>query len=187
MNLSGRYLMRHELVLDIFFFLMIRRPPRSTLFPYTTLFRSRPRARGQNPPASIQSVPPRSTSRPRRTPLGRTVPPRCRVVALTRGWPSARAGAPRMGHRSLPGLAREDGQTIGHSHWSRQRRHPEQVWARQPRQRFAVGVGRSRADQLPAAAISIGESSCRRLWTQVSGLLVVQSLALSWIFTAALL
>src|ERR1041384_8397609 len=28
-----------------FFFLMIRRPPRSTLFPYTTLFRSGPRAR----------------------------------------------------------------------------------------------------------------------------------------------
>src|SRR3712207_7068250 len=28
-----------------FFFLMIRRPPRSTLFPYTTLFRSRPRDR----------------------------------------------------------------------------------------------------------------------------------------------
>src|SRR5690242_21678588 len=26
----------------IFFFLMIRRPPRSTLFPYTTLFRSLP-------------------------------------------------------------------------------------------------------------------------------------------------
>src|SRR3712207_8642531 len=26
--------------MDIFFFLMIRRPPRSTLFPYTTLFRS---------------------------------------------------------------------------------------------------------------------------------------------------
>src|SRR3712207_7964984 len=27
-------------VLHLFFFLMIRRPPRSTLFPYTTLFRS---------------------------------------------------------------------------------------------------------------------------------------------------
>src|SRR3712207_7981710 len=27
-------------VLGLFFFLMIRRPPRSTLFPYTTLFRS---------------------------------------------------------------------------------------------------------------------------------------------------
>src|SRR5256885_10388929 len=30
-----------------FFFLMIRRPPRSTLFPYTTLFRS-------GPPAAVQ-------------------------------------------------------------------------------------------------------------------------------------
>src|SRR5256885_3899911 len=28
-------------VIHCFFFLMIRRPPRSTLFPYTTLFRSR--------------------------------------------------------------------------------------------------------------------------------------------------
>src|SRR3712207_7117031 len=28
------------LVIYVFFFLMIRRPPRSTLFPYTTLFRS---------------------------------------------------------------------------------------------------------------------------------------------------
>src|SRR3712207_7043272 len=28
---------------EYFFFLMIRRPPRSTLFPYTTLFRSAPR------------------------------------------------------------------------------------------------------------------------------------------------
>src|SRR2546422_5458952 len=30
-----------ELHTQFFFFLMIRRPPRSTLFPYTTLFRSR--------------------------------------------------------------------------------------------------------------------------------------------------
>src|SRR5438105_15959515 len=30
-----------------FFFLMIRRPPRSTLFPYTTLFRSTTRIRDQ--------------------------------------------------------------------------------------------------------------------------------------------
>src|SRR5436305_15260852 len=29
-------------IIRSFFFLMIRRPPRSTLFPYTTLFRSRP-------------------------------------------------------------------------------------------------------------------------------------------------
>src|SRR5438874_11375323 len=30
----------HVSICSLFFFLMIRRPPRSTLFPYTTLFRS---------------------------------------------------------------------------------------------------------------------------------------------------
>src|ERR1041385_6352799 len=35
-----------------FFFLMIRRPPRSTLFPYTTLFRSHPRTRTATPASS---------------------------------------------------------------------------------------------------------------------------------------
>src|SRR5260370_16045494 len=39
---------------DIFFFLMIRRPPRSTLFPYTTLFRSPPR--GQEQPGDLLLV-----------------------------------------------------------------------------------------------------------------------------------
>src|SRR3972149_8065484 len=34
-------LLLFEFSLCFFFFLMIRRPPRSTLFPYTTLFRSR--------------------------------------------------------------------------------------------------------------------------------------------------
>src|SRR5467141_4468507 len=34
------------LFVSFFFFLMIRRPPRSTLFPYTTLFRSRRRSPG---------------------------------------------------------------------------------------------------------------------------------------------
>src|SRR5437667_11515673 len=33
-----------RLITLLFFFLMIRRPPRSTLFPYTTLFRSRARS-----------------------------------------------------------------------------------------------------------------------------------------------
>src|SRR3712207_8405065 len=36
----------------LFFFLMIRRPPRSTLFPYTTLFRSRDHAGDVTPPKS---------------------------------------------------------------------------------------------------------------------------------------
>src|SRR2546429_2940465 len=35
------YARKLALLVSIFFFLMIRRPPRSTLFPYTTLFRSR--------------------------------------------------------------------------------------------------------------------------------------------------
>src|SRR2546426_5859764 len=43
-------------MLVFFFFLMIRRPPRSTLFPYTTLFRSvgdrRDRERGPEHPAA---------------------------------------------------------------------------------------------------------------------------------------
>src|SRR5260370_5664579 len=50
----------------LFFFLMIRRPPRSTLFPYTTLFRSHRPARlppgtgAPNPGERRASWPPRS-------------------------------------------------------------------------------------------------------------------------------
>src|SRR6266849_4853731 len=51
-----------SLLLHFFFFLMIRRPPRSTLFPYTTLFRSP--ARAGHPPSS------RALDTGRRTPAG---------------------------------------------------------------------------------------------------------------------
>src|SRR2546426_9986904 len=34
------YQVSYVIFIFVFFFLMIRRPPRSTLFPYTTLFRS---------------------------------------------------------------------------------------------------------------------------------------------------
>src|SRR6202012_6264124 len=37
---SGKLPFRARAISTCFFFLMIRRPPRSTLFPYTTLFRS---------------------------------------------------------------------------------------------------------------------------------------------------
>src|SRR3989454_9635404 len=47
--------------ISIFFFLMIRRPPRSTLFPYTTLFRSAPRAHDAG-----RAGPPRQEARVRR-------------------------------------------------------------------------------------------------------------------------
>src|SRR5258706_3294570 len=40
-----------DMLILFFFFLMIRRPPRSTLFPYTTLFRSRPEVVRRGVPA----------------------------------------------------------------------------------------------------------------------------------------
>ena len=46
--------MHHSVVHGVFFFLMIRRPPRSTLFPYTTLFRS---FIGMNLPPSTENKP----------------------------------------------------------------------------------------------------------------------------------
>src|SRR5438445_6770587 len=59
---------------SLFFFLMIRRPPRSTLFPYTTLFRSlpvrvRPDARAGGVPAVSRHAR-RRLDRPRRVPPG---------------------------------------------------------------------------------------------------------------------
>src|SRR2546426_5700114 len=55
--------------LAYFFFLMIRRPPRSTLFPYTTLFRSvvPPVPRGRRRPGVNPVTAPRA--RRRRLPL----------------------------------------------------------------------------------------------------------------------
>src|SRR2546430_4914606 len=40
-SVTNHSLWSRYVILSLFFFLMIRRPPRSTLFPYTTLFRSR--------------------------------------------------------------------------------------------------------------------------------------------------
>src|SRR2546430_11604483 len=53
-----------RLVLVFFFFLMIRRPPRSTLFPYTTLFRSAPRGGRIINNGSISAHAPRPNSAP---------------------------------------------------------------------------------------------------------------------------
>src|SRR6267142_6129967 len=43
-----------QTIISYFFFLMIRRPPRSTLFPYTTLFRSSA-GRGSRAPAMVMA------------------------------------------------------------------------------------------------------------------------------------
>src|SRR2546426_2536387 len=45
---------------------MIRRPPRSTLFPYTTLFRSRPRCRADRADGMAQYPQGRGAVRPQR-------------------------------------------------------------------------------------------------------------------------
>src|SRR5215469_18171743 len=58
-----------------FFFLMIRRPPRSTLFPYTTLFRPRrPRPTAAEQAARSAATGSRRAARPR----GSRAPPRDR-------------------------------------------------------------------------------------------------------------
>src|SRR3712207_6922124 len=67
-----------------FFFLMIRRPPRSTLFPYTTLFRSSRRPAGLPRPAT----PSRGRSSSAAAAMTST-------VGWSTTWPVARRG----GHR----------------------------------------------------------------------------------------
>src|SRR5580698_11133158 len=54
--------------MQVFFFLMIRRPPRSTLFPYTTLFRSPPVAARRCPRTACHDLAlVAAVGRPRRT------------------------------------------------------------------------------------------------------------------------
>src|SRR2546430_9666620 len=55
----------------LFFFLMIRRPPRSTLFPYTTLFRSRRDAEGRLSRIPEETAREGSRRRPARRPRRR--------------------------------------------------------------------------------------------------------------------
>src|SRR6266446_8703456 len=51
------YSFRAPFYISFFFFLMIRRPPRSTLFPYTTLFRSVREGRGRSHRHRVQPQP----------------------------------------------------------------------------------------------------------------------------------
>src|SRR3712207_8319678 len=69
--------------LSVCFFLMIRRPPRSTLFPYTTLFRSRQERPGLR-------APPRGELRRGRARVPRGDPPSARL----------RSGVEQPGDRS---------------------------------------------------------------------------------------
>src|SRR6266508_6094170 len=55
MFFSSNYYLKHPHFV-FFFFLMIRRPPRSTLFPYTTLFRSTPTPTSTSAPGWVTSA-----------------------------------------------------------------------------------------------------------------------------------
>src|SRR3712207_8342802 len=71
----------------LFFFLMIRRPPRSTLFPYTTLFRSEdPRKRT----IRLQGM------------AGQDWPRRRRGTSLRGGRPAGRGRGDAAAYRNLP-------------------------------------------------------------------------------------
>src|SRR3712207_7295166 len=58
-------------IIMFFFFLMIRRPPRSTLFPYTTLFRSEAHGREAEVPAARNDPAHRRNEDARRRTAGR--------------------------------------------------------------------------------------------------------------------
>src|ERR1035437_5199699 len=88
-----------------FFFLMIRRPPRSTLFPYTTLFRSkvtRPTCSGRTRTPTCTRLPSATESRPVEgcaPPTSRSSPTAALCFALT---PARASCQLRRGRRRLP-------------------------------------------------------------------------------------
>src|SRR3989449_10548332 len=76
------------------FFLMIRRPPRSTLFPYTTLFRSRRSASGLSAPTAGTARTSRRTSRGTRGITPTTTAARARAGVPTTSSPTAPTARP---------------------------------------------------------------------------------------------
>src|SRR3712207_3694774 len=150
--------------LNIFFFLMIRRPPRSTLFPYTTLFRSSSAAR------STSTAPSRATfwswtsstwghragrgssgatpaSSPSRTveASSRTTTPtptRRSGTSAASGWVSGRSGPPQTEFSDVEsgggaGSAGDAPQTYGEGQGF-EPAEPEASGLRRPEQTFAA-------------------------------------------------
>src|SRR5258706_10970690 len=82
-------------ILLSFFFLMIRRPPRSTLFPYTTLFRS-------SVAAFTAATSPTMTALTSAWPTWRTGPARVTLADLSMASvPAMRAARPRVSRRPM--------------------------------------------------------------------------------------
>src|SRR2546422_2094968 len=130
----------------VFFFLMIRRPPRSTLFPYTTLFRSRDR---RVPQAGRGAGRPRPAAFPR----GRGVDRGCRpdlalLLPEHLRRPRARsrlspARAPSLEGAGARGPAREGGLAAGRR--ARRAAQGERRLARGFSSGFGLWSGRARA------------------------------------------
>src|SRR6266576_1781796 len=120
-----------------FFFLMIRRPPRSTLFPYTTLFRSAVLG-------AVRCAVPRSTRRHQYHDRG----------ALRRAWINRLQ--PRIG-RSACGCCEE---RFGLGWCKCQPDQDDQLWQReallQREQRSLLAAESPRASRLPEVAVSCG-------------------------------
>src|SRR2546422_11640550 len=85
-----------EAYVPAFFFLMIRRPPRSTLFPYTTLFRSTPPGPAAEAGGAILSDIRRAIARRRGRARRRVRPRRMRVLGKL--LEAAAADLPRRLH-----------------------------------------------------------------------------------------
>src|SRR5688572_12010221 len=151
-------LSRGFLSLLVFFFLMIRRPPRSTLFPYTTLFRS-----GRVGPRAVGGL----GARRRRRPSGRWRDGRgIRSGAPGRAWticrPAGRmadpvhcgAGGGRTSERAPPGAAISPDPRPASGARFRLRHPSTRAGGAVPGPAGAAGAGGARADQGPAHEVS---------------------------------
>src|SRR6266487_5887310 len=88
-----------------FFFLMIRRPPRSTLFPYTTLFRSRAGRGPHRPRRNWSGRPPGSRSEEHTSELQSPVHLVCRLL-LEKKKNDSKSNIPRKKTKPPPNNSR---------------------------------------------------------------------------------
>src|SRR2546430_7026993 len=100
---------------------MIRRPPRSTLFPYTTLFRSRVRAGVRAAPGGAREAPDHGAGRGRAGPTAqdRSQGQRDRTAqGVPRGGARASAAAPELRIERALSLARAAREARSEEHTS---------------------------------------------------------------------